>query len=59
MKHVYQIFLILFYDSTQSSYFASVFNLTAFLGNVKVKDLLINLLSRDKADEIQLAAAKW
>jgi len=29
-----------------------------FLGNVKVKDLLINLLSRDKADEIQLAAAK-
>lgn len=31
----------------------------AFLGTVKVKDLLIRLLSRDKADEIQLAAAKW
>ena len=24
-----------------------------------MKDMLINLLSRDKADEIQLAAAKW
>ena len=31
----------------------------ASLGTEKVKDLLIKLLSRDKADEIQLAAAKW
>ncbi len=26
---------------------------------IKLKDLLIKLLSRDKADEIQLVAAKW
>ena len=45
------------YDCFKLHFFCTCFS--ACLGNVKVKDMLINLLSRDKADEIQLAAAKW